>query len=46
MSTTTTQALVLEEKLKLAIRDIEVDEPLGPRDVRVDMHSVGWFLVS
>jgi len=35
------KALVLERKDCLAIRDIPVDETLGPRDVRVKLHSVG-----
>jgi D-xylulose reductase len=35
------QALVLEEKLKLNLRDIPVTEPLGPRDVRIKIHTVG-----
>ncbi|WP_159717871.1 NAD(P)-dependent alcohol dehydrogenase [Geminicoccus flavidas] len=35
------KALVLEEKLKLNLRDIEVDEQLGPRDVRIQMKTVG-----
>ena len=37
------KALVLEEKLKLAIREvpIEGDEPMGPRDVRIKLHTVG-----
>lgn len=37
------KALVLEEKMKLSLRDfpIEGEERLGPRDVRVRMHTVG-----
>lgn len=35
------KALVLEEKLKLNLRDIQVDEPLGPRDVRIKLKTVG-----
>lgn len=35
------QALVLEEKGRLSLRDIHVDEPLGPRDVRVRLRTVG-----
>lgn len=37
------KALVLEEKLKLSLRDfpIEQEEILGPRDVRVKLHTVG-----
>jgi D-xylulose reductase len=35
------QALVLEQKGQLALRDIAIDEPLGPRDVRIDLRTVG-----
>lgn len=37
------KALVLEEKMKLSLRDfpIERDEVLGPRDVRIKLHTVG-----
>ena len=35
------QALVLEEKDHLTLRNIEVDEPLGPHDVRIKLHTVG-----
>ena len=35
------QALVLERKRQLALRDIAVPERLGPRDVRVAVHTVG-----
>lgn len=37
------KALVLEEKMKLALRDfpIENDEAVGPRDVRIKLHTVG-----
>lgn len=35
------QALILEAKDKLALGDIAVDEPLGPRDVRIKIHTVG-----
>ena len=37
------KALVLEEKLKLSLRDfpIEREEVLGPRDVRIKLHTVG-----
>ena len=35
------QALVLERKRQLALRDIAVPERLGPRDVRVAIHTVG-----
>ena len=35
------QALVLEPDLKLNLREITIDEPLGPHDVRIDIRSVG-----
>jgi len=35
------KALVLEEKDRLSLRDIEVEEPLGPRDVRIAIKTVG-----
>ena len=35
------KSLVLEEKLKLSLRDFPIDEPLGPRDVRIGIHTVG-----
>ncbi|KQT47377.1 sulfurtransferase [Aureimonas sp. Leaf454] len=37
------KALVLEEKMKLSLRDfpIEADETMGPRDVRIKLHTVG-----
>jgi D-xylulose reductase len=35
------QALVLEETNKLALRDIEVEESLGPHDVRIALRTVG-----
>ena len=37
------KALVLEEKHKLSLRDfpIETEETLGPRDVRIKLHTVG-----
>ncbi|MEM7025135.1 MAG: NAD(P)-dependent alcohol dehydrogenase [Pseudomonadota bacterium] len=35
------EALVLERKDELSMRDIAVDEPLGPRDVRIALHTVG-----
>ena len=34
-------ALVLEEKKKLSLRDFKIAEPLGPRDVRIKIHTVG-----
>ncbi|MEP0323739.1 NAD(P)-dependent alcohol dehydrogenase [Bauldia litoralis] len=36
-----TQALVLEKKLDLSLRDIAIEETLGPRDVRIAMKTVG-----
>ena len=35
------QSLVLEDKGRLALREIAIDEPLGPRDVRIDLRTVG-----
>ncbi len=35
------QALVLEEKDRLALRGIEIPETLGPHDVRIAIHTVG-----
>lgn len=35
------EALVLEQKDTLNIRDIAIDEPLGAHDVRIDIHTVG-----
>lgn len=35
------QALVLEEQQKLSLRDIEVDDQMGPRDVKIRIHTVG-----
>jgi D-xylulose reductase len=35
------EALVLEERGRIALRDIAIDEPLGPRDVRIEIHTVG-----
>lgn len=35
------KALVLEEKLRLSLRDIKVEEPLGSRDVRIALKTVG-----
>lgn len=35
------EALVLEKKDELNIRDIAVDEKLSPHDVRIDIHTVG-----
>lgn len=36
-----TKALVLEEKLRLSLRDIAVEETLQPRDVRIKMKTIG-----
>jgi D-xylulose reductase len=35
------EALVLEKQHELQIRDIALNEPLGPRDVRIDLRTVG-----
>jgi D-xylulose reductase len=35
------KALVLEETQPLSLRDISVEEPLGPRDVRIALRTVG-----
>ena len=35
------QALVLEEKGRLTLRDIAVDQAMGPQDVRIAVHTVG-----
>lgn len=35
------RALVLEKKGELAIRDIELDDRVGPEDVRIQIHTVG-----
>ncbi|MCE9591546.1 MAG: NAD(P)-dependent alcohol dehydrogenase [Planctomycetes bacterium] len=35
------QALVLEETKRLTLRDIDPHETLGPRDVRIKIHTVG-----
>jgi D-xylulose reductase len=35
------EALVLERKDELSLRDIALDEPLGPRDVRIALRTVG-----
>ena len=35
------EALVLEKKDSLNIRDIEIQEDLGPHDVRINIHTVG-----
>ena len=35
------KALILEEKLRLSLRDIDLPEKLGPRDLRIAVHTVG-----
>jgi len=35
------EALVLERKNELTLRDIEIAEPLGPHDVRIAIRTVG-----
>ena len=35
------EALVLERKDELSLRDIQIDETLGPHDVRIRLHTVG-----
>jgi len=35
------KALVLEEKSKISYRDIDIQESVGPDDVRIKIHSVG-----
>ncbi len=35
------EALVLEERNKLSLRNIELGEELGPHDVRIRIHTVG-----
>jgi D-xylulose reductase len=35
------RALVLERKGELALRDIQLDDRLGPQDVRIQIHTVG-----
>jgi D-xylulose reductase len=35
------KALVLEERMKLNLRDIAVEEKLGPRDVRIKLKTIG-----
>ena len=35
------EALVLEEANRLSLREIEVGEKLGPRDVKIALHTVG-----
>ncbi|MCA9908492.1 MAG: alcohol dehydrogenase catalytic domain-containing protein, partial [Anaerolineae bacterium] len=35
------EAVVLERQKELTIRDMQLDEPLGPNDVRVALRTVG-----
>ena len=35
------QALVLEPDRRLSLREINIDEPFGPHDVRIAIHTVG-----
>ena len=35
------QAVVLEKVASLNLREIEIEEPLGPHDVRIGIHTVG-----
>ena len=35
------KALVLEEKLRLSLREIDLDDSMGPRDVRIRIARVG-----
>ena len=35
------KALVLEKQHQLSLRDFPIDEPLGPHDVRIALHTVG-----
>ena len=35
------QALVCEKKMELSLRDIELDQSMGPDDVRIAIHTVG-----
>ena len=39
--TAMTRAVVLEKVKEIKIRDIDISEPFGPRDVRIDIKSVG-----
>ncbi len=36
-----TRAVVLEKIKDIRIRDIDISEPFGPRDLRIDIRSVG-----
>ena len=35
------KALVLEKKNRLSLRDFQIGETLGPRDVEIAIHTVG-----
>ena len=35
------KALVLEKKNRLSLRDFQIGETLGPRDVEITIHTVG-----
>lgn len=35
------EALVLEKQHQLNLRDIQIDEPIGPHDVKIAIHTVG-----
>ena len=35
------RALVLERQRELSLRDIDLDQELGPNDVRIKIHTVG-----
>ena len=35
------RALVLEKKLELSLRDIDLPEKVQPNDVKIKMHTVG-----
>ena len=37
------KALVLEKKLKLALRDIDLPTEIGPDDVKINMHTVKYM---
>jgi len=39
--TAMTRAVVLEKVKDIRVRDIDINEPFGPRDVRIDIKSVG-----
>jgi D-xylulose reductase len=41
MEVTIMQALVLEKKGELSLRDIAISETLGPRDLKIAIHTVG-----